>query len=85
MDPRIAAKRDDLIAALQAADIGAAAYFPPVHLQPVYRTAFGHRPGDFPCAEQLSARTLALPFFSRMSPDQVDVVCQALERLVASA
>ena len=41
---------------------------------------FGYKPGDFPVCEYVSARTLALPFFSRMTAGQVDRVCDVLER-----
>jgi perosamine synthetase len=43
---------------------------------------FGFKPGDFPITEYISARTLALPFFTRMTETQVDLVCQTLERVL---
>ncbi len=33
---------------------------------------------QFPVAEAVSARSLALPFFPSMSESQVDLVCEAL-------
>ena len=53
-------------------------YFTPLHLQPFYRKWFGFRDGDFPVTERVARSTLALPFSSRMSEGQVEVVCQAL-------
>ena len=41
---------------------------------------FGYKPGDFPVCEYVSARTLALPFFSNMTREQVDRVCDVLEK-----
>jgi len=41
---------------------------------------FGYQAGDFPVCEYVSARTLALPFFSRMSGKQVERVCTTLEK-----
>jgi perosamine synthetase len=40
---------------------------------------FGFNPGDFPICEYVSARTLALPFFSQMTDRQVNRVCDVLE------
>jgi len=56
-------------------------YFVPIHLQPLYRERFGYRPGAFPVTEKVAAMTLALPFFTTMTEEQVDYVC---DRLVAS-
>ena len=53
-------------------------YFSPLHLQPLYRDMFGYRPGDFPVTERVAASTLALPFSSRLSDDDVRYVAEAL-------
>jgi perosamine synthetase len=45
---------------------------------PQYRERFGHREGEFPVAEDASARLLALPFFPSITETQVDRVCEAL-------
>jgi dTDP-4-amino-4,6-dideoxygalactose transaminase len=57
-------------------------YFTPIHLQPFYRERFRYRPGDFPVAEDLSQRSLALPFSGTMTEAQVDRVCGALLSIV---
>jgi dTDP-4-amino-4,6-dideoxygalactose transaminase len=53
-------------------------YFTPIHLQPFYRERFGFKTGDFPIAEDLGRRSLALPFSSVMTEAQVDYVCRQL-------
>jgi perosamine synthetase len=83
-EPSLAARRDTIAAALRARDVQCATYFPPVHLQPPYRTAFGHRPGDFPETEALSLRTLALPFFTKLTHGQVEEVTHALRETLAA-
>jgi perosamine synthetase len=75
-------ERDRVIAALRRHDIGAADYFPCIHLQPFYRERFGYRAGDFPIAESVSARTLAVPFFNTMTEQDVDFVCRTLKLMV---
>lgn len=76
--------RDPLLAALRGQGIGCAAYFPPIHLQPVYRDRFGYREGAFPITEQVAARTLALPFFNQISEAQQDRVAETLIGLLRS-
>jgi perosamine synthetase len=76
------ADRDAAIAALAAAGIEAKAYFPCIHLMPHYRERFGYREGQFPVAEDVSARTLALPFFPAMTEGQVERVVAALGRVL---
>src|SRR5687767_7513279 len=72
--------RDEVMRELRAEGIGCNNYFPPIHLQPYMMEATGHKPGDFPVTEYVSARTLALPFFTRMTRKQVDRVCDVLEK-----
>ena len=70
--------RDALMRSLDERGIPSRAYFAPIHLQPLYRARFGFRPGDFPVAEDLGRRSLALPFSSVMTEDQVEAVCAEL-------
>ena len=70
--------RDDLQAFLLERDIPTRDYFPVLHLQPCYKD-LGYRAGDFPIAEEAASRTLALPFSSVMTKEQVGIVCQAIK------
>jgi perosamine synthetase len=74
--------RDRAISSLAEHGIASKAYLPCIHLQPFYRERFGFRGGEFPIAERVAARSLALPFFTRMTEEQVDRVCEALQALV---
>lgn len=76
-------ERDRVIAGLRMHDIGAGDYFPCIHLQPIYRRALGFGEGSFPIAESVSQRTLALPFFSGMSTQDVEIVAQTLELMIS--
>jgi dTDP-4-amino-4,6-dideoxygalactose transaminase len=42
----------------------------------------GHKPGDFPVTEYVSARTIGLPFFSKMTSSQIERVCDVLEKVL---
>jgi len=70
--------RDHVMARLGEQGIPARPYFSPLHLQPYFRSAFGFAPGDFPVTERVAASTLALPFSSRHTDDEVDRVAAAL-------
>jgi dTDP-4-amino-4,6-dideoxygalactose transaminase len=72
------ADRDAVISSLAADGIASKAYLPCIHLLPPYRELFGFKGGEFPVAERVAERSLALPFFTSMSEGQVDRVCTAL-------
>lgn len=75
-------ERDRIIASLRRHDVGAADYFPCIHLQPFYREMFGYEEGAFPIAESVSQRTIALPFYTRMTDREIDFVVQTLELMI---
>lgn len=75
-------ERDRVVKGLRNHDIGAADYFPCIHLQPFYRQAFGFREGMFPIAESVSARTLALPFYGDMLERDIDLVAQTVQVMI---
>ena len=74
--------RQRVIARLADAGIPVRPYFAPIHLQKYMRDRFGYQPGDFPITEDLGARSLALPFSSVMTADQVSLVCEELQKAV---
>jgi perosamine synthetase len=76
------ADRDGVIGALAERGIASKAYLPCIHLQPFYRERFGFRGGEFPVAERVAERSLALPFFTALSEGQLDRVCEALRALI---
>ena len=77
------ADRDCVLNDLRAAGIGCNSYFSPIHLQPFYQEMFGYKRGCFPVTERIADRTIALPFFSRLSDDQIEAVCEALAGAVS--
>ncbi|HXV05429.1 MAG TPA: DegT/DnrJ/EryC1/StrS family aminotransferase, partial [Solirubrobacterales bacterium] len=69
--------RDATIDRLAERGIASKAYLPCIHLFPHLRE-LGWREGQFPVAEDVAARSLALPFFPAMSEPQVARVCEEL-------
>ena len=76
------ARRDEVLAALRGAGVGAAVHYPlPIHLQPGWRQ-LGYGAGDFPHAEALADRILSLPIFPGMEDAEVDQVVAALREVL---
>ena len=79
------AGRDTVMQSLTEQGIPCRPYFTPIHLQPFYREKFGYGRGDYPVTERLGDVSLALPFSSVMTEDQVDRVCVALASAAAAS
>jgi perosamine synthetase len=56
--------RERVVAAFEQEGIGYNRYLPSIHLQPYMRERFGFAEGLCPVAEDVSPRSLALPFFT---------------------
>ncbi|HEU4352656.1 MAG TPA: DegT/DnrJ/EryC1/StrS aminotransferase family protein [Burkholderiales bacterium] len=69
--------RGAFIEAMHARGIGVGVHYPALHLFAAYRR-LGYRPGDFPNAEMIGARTVTLPLFTRMSDADLHKVCSAM-------
>ncbi len=76
--------RDEVLAYLRARGIGCSDYFTPLHLQPYLREQFGYAEGDFPVTESVAARTVALPFFNRLTREQVGRVAAGLREALSA-
>jgi perosamine synthetase len=72
-------ERDRIIRDMRRHEIGASNYFPPIHLQPLYRKLLADDPPHLPVCESVAQRTIALPFHSQLTDREVDLVCQTLE------
>lgn len=78
-------RRSELRQALEQSAIQCGVYYPcPLHLQEAYR-GLGYGEGDFPVAERLSERLLALPMSPFLTDDEQDVVLDCLWQSVGRA
>lgn len=73
--------RDALAAALRERGIDTRPFFRPLHSQPALAKAGLAAGGNFPVAERLAAGGLYLPTGPRITPEQVDRVCDAVEEI----
>jgi perosamine synthetase len=77
--------RDTTVLGLREHGVQSKPYLPAIHLMSFYRESFGHREGEFPVAEAVAARSLALPFFPDMREHQVERVADALSAVLRAA
>ena len=71
------ADRDGVMRKLAEHGVWAGRYFAPIHLQPAYSAWRGAT--HLPITESVAVRTLALPFFNRITDNQIERVCAALQ------
>jgi perosamine synthetase len=70
--------RDAIVAALCNQGIGCGRYFAPIHLQPAYRD-LPRSKDPLTVTEHVGARSIALPFFNRISSADIREVCGKLQ------
>jgi len=77
------ARRDAVLAGIQARGVGVAVNYRAVHLTKFYRERFGFRRGMFPEAERIGDSTITIPLWPAMTDAQVDEVIAAVRGAVA--
>jgi perosamine synthetase len=82
LDPEI--DRARVMVELRDRGVDVAEYVPAIHLLTYMRERFGFAEGLCPVAEEISSRTIALPFFPSIEPDDqvyvVEMLRESLER-----
>lgn len=54
----------------------------PCHLQPIFKTLYGFKGGEFPLAEDFCKRQICLPIFAGMAEEQARYVVQSLKEVL---
>jgi perosamine synthetase len=65
--------------------IASGRYFAPIHLQPAWRTHPSAIRATLPITESIARRTLALPFFNRITGDQQSAVTSSLTEAIVNS
>ena len=73
--------RDRILAFMAARGIECGRYFAPVHRQPLY-ASYADRGCDLAVTERVAPRTLALPFFNRLTDAEIAEVCLTLREAI---
>jgi perosamine synthetase len=73
--------RDLIVFEMQARGIGCGRYFGPIHWQPAYSA--WRKLDTLPVTEAQASRTIALPFFNRLSSNDITEVCATLAASMA--
>ncbi|MGA2219321.1 MAG: DegT/DnrJ/EryC1/StrS family aminotransferase [Terracidiphilus sp.] len=76
--------RDRIQQSLAARGIATGRYFAPIHLQPAWKSHPSAARAALPITESIARRTLALPFFNRISLSQQEQVAGALAEALDS-
>lgn len=71
--------RNRIIEILKEKGVESREYFSAIHLQPFYREKFGFREGSIPITEKISCRTIALPFYTSISEEEISYVVDSLK------
>jgi dTDP-4-amino-4,6-dideoxygalactose transaminase len=72
--------RDGLAEHLKKNEIGYSIYYPmPLHMQKCFEY-LGYKKGDFPVAERVSQRIIALPIYPEITVDEIDYVCDTIKK-----
>jgi perosamine synthetase len=71
--------RDELKTFLEASGIQCGIHYPvPIHLQPVYKQAYGYTEGTYPVTEQLCSQVLSLPMYPDMPQESIEKVANKI-------
>jgi perosamine synthetase len=72
------ATRERVVATFEREGIGSNRYLPSIHLQPYMRERYGFEDGLCPVSEDVSSRSLALPFFTGIDSTAQERVAEVL-------
>ncbi len=75
---KVQKNRDKILKELKKKGIGCSNYFSPIHLQPCYN----YKKGSFPVTEDISKRTIALPFYNNLKEKEINYVVKTLKNIL---
>lgn len=75
--------RDTFLQELRQREVGFSVHWRPLHLHPYYADVFGWLPEHLPTATEVWQRTVSLPIFPGMRPEEIDAVISAVRDLAS--
>jgi dTDP-4-amino-4,6-dideoxygalactose transaminase len=77
-------RRDTVLKALQAANIGATVYYEvPLHLTPMYRKRYGFKEGSMPKSEQAAREVVSLPCHPALTKEELAWIVHQAHKILA--
>lgn len=74
--------RSAFIEELKKVGVNASVHYMPLHMHPYYIETYGYKPSDFPNAAALFERILSLPFYAKMSNDELEYVIESVKMII---
>lgn len=79
VDPQ---KRDTMINKIQDKGISVSVHFQPIHLLSYYKKKYGYKRGDFPRAEKIGDSTISLPFYPKLTSEEIRYIIDQINYIV---
>lgn len=79
VDPK---RRDEIVNELQDKGIGVSVHFFPLHFLSYYKKKYGYKRGDFPAAEQIGDSTISLPFYPKLTLNEIRYIIYHVNKIV---
>ena len=79
---KLSVGRREVVAAMEAENIGVGIHYEPVHIQPFYTERFGRDDAKFPKATYIGERTISLPLSAGLTEADITDVCAAFTRIL---
>lgn len=76
--------RDLVMEKLKGKGVGCRPYFTPIHVQPYIQEMFGLKAEDFPISADIGSRSIALPFFNKLTFEEQEYVVDTLKAILQS-
>jgi dTDP-4-amino-4,6-dideoxygalactose transaminase len=79
---KLRVKRDVILSAIHAENIGVGVHFIALHFHPFYKKKYGYKRNMFPNAEYVSDRTISIPFSAKLTDQDVEDVIAAVRKVI---
>ena len=74
--------RNNVMKYLKENGVACRPYFTPIHIQPYMKEKFGFKENDYPITSDIGNRSIALPFFNKLTEKEIDYVVETLKKAI---
>jgi len=76
--------RNNIMKYLKENGVACRPYFTPIHIQPYMKEKFGFEGEDFPVTFDIGNRSIALPFYNKLTEEKIDYVAEILKKAISN-